>query len=221
MKSEKKNIFRAAILLGLFAFTGTFIVAVTFKGTEKQIIESEKQYLLQKLHALIKPEEHDNDLYTDTILISDNLLLKTPQPITVYRARYAGKPVAVMFPTYALDGYNGRIKILVGIYENGSLAGARIISHRETPGLGDAIDEIKSDWIIAFTGKTLTNPGNKNWQVKKDGGVFDQFTGATITPRAVVKAIHNALLYFSKNKEQLFSTNFLPTSHQLSTKDGQ
>ncbi len=213
--NEKKNIFRAAILLGLFVFSGTVIVGVTFIATNKLIIESEKQYLLKKLHELIKPEEHDNDLYTDTILISDSLLLKTPQPITVYRARYAGKPVAALFSTYALDGYNGKIKILVGIYENGSLAGARIISHRETPGLGDAIDEIKSDWITAFSGKTLSSPDNKNWRVKKDGGVFDQFTGATITPRAVVKAIHNALLYFNDNKEHLFS------AHSFSTKKGQ
>ncbi|NOX43308.1 MAG: electron transport complex subunit RsxG [Gammaproteobacteria bacterium] len=201
---------RSAILLGLFAFVGTAIVVFTFKGTEKQILESEKQYLLKKLHALIKPEEYDNDLYTDTILINDNFLLKTPQPVTVYRARLAGKPVAAIFTTYALDGYNGTIKILVGIHENGSVTGARIIAHRETPGLGDAIDENKSNWITLFAGKTLTTPDIRHWRVKKEGGVFDQFTGATITPRAVIKAIHNALLYFNNNKKLLFSTENEP-----------
>jgi len=201
-----KKIIRTAILLGLFTFFGTGLVVITFHNTEDRIAESEKQYLLKKLHTLIKSEEYDNNIYTDTIWIEDKIYLKSPQPILVYRARLADNPIAVIFTTHALDGYNGIIKILVGIYENGSLAGARIISHQETPGLGDGIDENKSHWIYSFDGKSLEQTSTKDWQVKKNGGVFDQFTGATITPRAVINAIQNALHYFKANKEKLFSS---------------
>ena len=200
----KNNIFNSAVLLGLFVAIGTGVVVLIFDKTHEQIAESEKQYLLGQLHAIIKPDEHDNDIYTDTIDISNTSILKNPGPVTVYRARKSGKPVAALFTTFAPDGYNGMIQILVGIYENGSLAGVRIIAHQETPGLGDDIDEAKSDWILSFTGKSLNNPDISGWQVKKDGGRFDQFTGATITPRAVIKAVHNSLLYFKANKALLF-----------------
>ena len=200
----KNNIFNSAVLLGLFVAIGTGVVVFIFDQTREQIAESEKQYLLGQLHAIIKPDEHDNDIYTDTTGISNSSILKNPGPVIVYRARKSGKPVAALFTTYAPDGYNGMIRILVGIYENGSLAGVRIISHQETPGLGDDIDEAKSDWIHSFTGKSLDKPDKPGWKVKKDGGQFDQFTGATITPRAVIKAIHNSLLYFKANKALLF-----------------
>jgi len=201
------KLFRTAVLLGLFTFATTSAVIFTFHNTKNQIAASEKQYLLKKLHTLIKADEYDNNIYTDTIYVTDTHFLNTPLPIRVYRARLSGKPIAAIITSYALDGYNGIIKILVGIYANGSLAGARIISHQETPGLGDDIDENKSNWIYSFDGKSLKQTTEKNWQVKKEGGMFDQFTGATITPRAVIHAIRNALYYFEANKDQIFSIN--------------
>ena len=105
----------------------------------------------------------------------------------------------------APNGYNGPIHLLVGIKADGTLAGVRVVKHRETPGLGDVVEISRSDWILGFNDRSLSKPDEKGWKVKRDGGIFDQFTGATITPRAVVKAVHNALLYFEKNQVILFS----------------
>ena len=200
-----KNILLSAVLLSTFAIIGTGIVLTVFESTSERISQSEKNYLIAQLHGIIKPDEHDNDLLNDTLEITDSLYLKTNKPVIAYRARKLDKPVAILFTVNAPDGYNGLIKILIGIYADGELAGVRIISHRETPGLGDDIDENKSDWIYRFTNKSLNNTSKQQWAVKKDGGSFDQFTGATITPRAVIKAVNNALMYYAKNKEQLFS----------------
>jgi len=204
-RSSRENMIRAAAFLGLFAVVCTAVVVMTFENTHEKIKQSEKQFILKKLHTLIKPQEHDNDLFADTIKINDTQFLHSTDMTTVYRARYQGQPIAVLFTTNAPDGYSGTIKILVGIYHNGTLAGIRIISHKETPGLGDAIDEKKSPWVYSFNQKSLANTPQKNWQVKKDGGQFDQFTGATITPRAIINAVHNALRYFNANKNLLFS----------------
>ncbi len=113
---------------------------------------------------------------------------------------------AVVLKFNAVNGYNGNITLLAGINSDGSLRGVRIISHKETPGLGDAIEIEKSDWALDFSGKSLSNPEPDQWAVKRDGGEFDQFTGATITPRAVVDAVRLALEYFEANHEYLFDT---------------
>jgi electron transport complex protein RnfG len=122
-----------------------------------------------------------------------------------------GQPVAAIFTSVAPDGYSGNIKLLVGILHNGVLAGVRVISHKETPGLGDAIEADRSNWILSFNEKSLQNPPLKQWGVKKDGGFFDSFTGATITPRAVVNAVKNTLLYFQENREMIFSATTAAT----------
>jgi len=131
--------------------------------------------------------------------------LGTQEPVTVYRARKHGQPVALFATPVAPDGYSGPIQLLIGVRADGALAGVRVLSHKETPGLGDGIDEKRSPWILAFTGKSLSDPGPDGWKVKKDGGAFDQFTGATITPRAVVKATHKFLEYVQTHREQLFA----------------
>ena len=123
---------------------------------------------------------------------------------TVYRARKDGAPVAAVFTSIAPNGYSGTIKLLVGVYYDGSLAGVRVINHKETPGLGDKINEKKTNWILKFKGLSLTNPVESQWAVKKDGGEFDQFTGATITPRAVVTAVKKSLQFFEQNRDELF-----------------
>ncbi len=199
-----KQIVTSTALLALFAIVGTALVAFTYDRTVEQIAENERQALLDSLHAIIDPNEYDNDIFADTVELRGPQLLGTPDPVTVYRARKNGKPVAAVLSPIAPDGYNGAIKLLVGIYYDGRIAGVRVVSQNETPGLGDAIEIQKSDWITTFSGKSLGDPGKGGWAVKKDGGEFDQFTGATITPRAVVKAVHSALIYFREHREQLF-----------------
>ncbi len=193
-----------ALILGLFATVGTGMVALTYDGTAERIAENERQALLRSLHQIISPDSHSNDIYTDIIEVQDPLL-GTDEPVTVYRARMDEEPVAVVIASIAPDGYGGAIKLLVGINYDGTIAGVRVISHKETPGLGDAIEAERSDWILGFNGRSLEDPEEKRWAVKKDGGVFDQFTGATITPRAVVQAVANTLRYYREHREELFA----------------
>lgn len=200
----------SAALLGTFAVVGTGVVAYTFGITKHRIVENERQTIVKSLHALIRPEEHDNDLYADVIQVQDEALLGTAEPVNVYRARKDGKPVAAIINSVAPDGYSGTIKLLVAVRNDGTLAGVRVVNHRETPGLGDGIDIDRSDWIQGFAGKSLGNPGEQAWRVKRDGGVFDQLTGATISPRAVVKAVRNTLKYYAKHKKMIFNTPAQP-----------
>ncbi len=195
---------RSALLLTLFAAVGAGMVALTFEATRARIAENERQALLKKLHAILPEDRYDNDLLADTLQVTDPQFLGTDEPVTVYRARKGGRPVAVLFTVVAPDGYGGPIKLLVGINADGTLAGVRVLSHKETPGLGDAIDEARSDWILGFTGLSLRHPPPEKWKVKKDGGAFDQFTGATITPRAVVKAVFRALQYYRFHRRELW-----------------
>jgi electron transport complex protein RnfG len=192
----------AAILL-LFAVIGTAMVAATYEGTRERIAANERATLLRKLSQLIPPDAYDNSLLDDSFELPAGELAASP--LRVYRARREGRPVAVVMNAIAPDGYGGSIHLLVGIHFDGSVAGVRVVSHRETPGLGDGIDEERSDWILGFNGHSLDNTLPAQWAVRRDGGVFDQFTGATITPRAVVKAVHAALLYYRAHRDELFA----------------
>ena len=153
---------------------------------------------------MLPPERLDNDIATDTLSLPAAALLGTEEPSTAYLARLGGQPVAVIFNSIAPNGYSGKIHLLVGVYRDGSIAGVRVIKHAETPGLGDAIEERKSGWIKAFDLKSLVAPAVERWRVKRDGGDFDQFSGATITPRAVVAAVKNTLLYYRQNADTIF-----------------
>jgi len=190
----------------LFAIFGAALVGLTFVQTKDDIKHNEEITLLNKLNNIVPAELYDNDLLLDTITLEPNALLGTTDPSLAYRARKNNTNVAVVFSSIAPNGYSGSIYLLVGIYANGNVAGVRVVKHKETPGLGDKVSLSRSNWILGFNGKSLGNPDDKGWKVKRDGGVFDQFTGATITPRAVVKAVHNALIYFDQNQNRLFST---------------
>lgn len=203
---------RSAILLGLFALVGTGIVALIFTETQGPIAEAERAFMLRSLHAVIKPELHDNDIFNDMITVTDPKRLGSKDPVPVFRARKDGKPVAVAITPIAPEGYVGPIKLLVGISVDGTILGVRVINHRETPGLGDGIEAKRSNWILGFNGHSLSNPDSKHWAVRRDGGQFDQFTGATITPRAVVKAVHNTLRFYERNKDWLFERPALTAS---------
>lgn len=205
--NNRRQIASAALILGLFSLAGTGLVSVTYHATEERIAANERAVLLDRLNAILPPELYDNDIIEETIEVSDSELLGTTKPVTVYRARNQGKPIAAVLTPVAPGGYNGNIQLLVAILYDGTVAGVRVISHSETPGLGDAVEESRSDWVFSFNGLSLRNPAPKNWQVKRDGGAFDQFTGATITPRAIVKAVYNSLLYFTNNRDKLFAAS--------------
>lgn len=214
MRALAKHMTISAVLLGGFAVIGAGLVAWIHQQTAPTIAANEQAALLRNLHSLVTPKAHDNKLTRDTIQVRNEALLGTPKPVTVYRARKDGEPVTAILNVIAPDGYSGPINLLVAIRYNGELAGVRVINHRETPGLGDAIEADRSDWIHSFSGKSLNNPGPAGWKVKKDGGQFDQFTGATVTPRAVVKAVHNALKYYERHREQLFRPTDNPTTDE-------
>jgi Na+-translocating ferredoxin:NAD+ oxidoreductase subunit G len=195
----------AASLLTLFAVVGVGLVALTEDSTHERIERNEREYLLRSLNDVLPADRYDNALFEDTITVVDAELLGTTQPVTVYRARNNGIPKAVILTPVAPDGYSGAIRLLVGIDYDGTLTGVRVVAHRETPGLGDAIEAQRSDWILGFDQLNLNQPPLESWAVRRDGGQFDQFTGATVTPRAVVKAVRNSLLYFKRHRDALFA----------------
>jgi Na+-translocating ferredoxin:NAD+ oxidoreductase subunit G len=204
LNSKFVQIVISGFLLWLFAVIGTTLVAFTQVETQEQIAANERMVLLRNLYILIPEQKLDNDIAQDTLEIPASERLGTEKPSIVYRARKNGEPVAAIFNAIAPDGYSGKIYLLIAVYNDGTLAGVRAVKHNETPGLGDAIDVRKSKWILGFDGKSLGNPVPEKWKVKRDGGDFDQITGATITPRAIVKAVKNTLDYFQANREKLF-----------------
>lgn len=206
MKSGDDQILRSAASLAAVALLGTALLAGVHHLTRDRIAAQERRVILQQLGEIISPERYDNELQEDRITVVDEFYFPHGQRVTAYRARKNGEAVALVLKFAAINGYNGKIQLLLGINVNGTLSGARVASHKETPGLGDAIETEKSDWILNFSGLSLTDPTPQFWAVKRDGGEFDQFTGATITPRAIVEAIHLALEYFASRQNALFDT---------------
>jgi Na+-translocating ferredoxin:NAD+ oxidoreductase subunit G len=195
---------RSALALGLVAAIGTALLAGVNQATRQRIQDQERRAILKQLGELITSERYDNALHDDHYSFTNKAWFPSGQAVTVYRARRRAEPVAAVLRLVATDGYNGNIHLLIGINADGSLSGVRVTSHKETPGLGDAIDTAKSDWVLGFSGRSLQNPQQPGWAVKRDGGEFDQFTGATITPRAVVKAVRMALEFYAANKDTVF-----------------
>lgn len=200
-----KSVIRSAAALGLVAIVGTSLLTGVDFLTAERIAEQERRVMLEQLSQII-PAQYDNQLLDDRFRFRNELYFPNGQEVVAYRARQQGEPRAVVLKFNAVNGYNGNITLLAGINLNGSLRGVRIISHKETPGLGDAIEIEKSDWVLDFSGKSLNKPNPDRWAVKSDGGEFDQFTGATITPRAVVDAVRLSLEYFEANRAYLFDT---------------
>lgn len=203
--SALRSTLRGALLLLAFTVAGTLMLAYTFELTREPIARSEERARLALLNQVIPAASHDNDLLADALTLPADPLLGTTQPGVAYRARLEGKPVAVAFEAIAPDGYSGRIALLVAVRAGGELMGVRVVSHSETPGLGDYIDAQRSDWIRVFDGRTLTPENRRGWSVRKDGGAFDSVTGATITPRAVIGAVRRALEYFQAHRELLLA----------------
>ncbi|MBM6551773.1 electron transport complex subunit RsxG [Marinomonas ostreistagni] len=194
-----------SIGLGIFAVMTAGLIALTHQFTEQTIQDNIVEAQLSAFNEILPPERYDNNLAEDTVMLPANPLLGSSEPVKAYVARNDGDVEALIFETVAPGGYNGNLDLLVAIDRNSVVTGARVISHKETPGLGDKVDLQKSSWILSFSGKSFENTSMQAWNVKKDGGEFDQFTGATITPRAVVRAVKNTLIYFNENKDALLS----------------
>jgi Na+-translocating ferredoxin:NAD+ oxidoreductase subunit G len=200
-----KHASRTAITLIAFAVVFTALLAFVFQITKTPIEKSEAAARMALFGQIVPPNMHDNDLLKDSISIAPNALLGNTQAIVANRARLNNAPQAVILEAIAHDGYSGDIKLLIAIKFDGSIAGVRVLAHKETPGLGDYIDIAKDNWIKLFNGESLIKTVGEKWAVKKDGGQFDYMAGATITPRAVVKAVNRALQYFEANKTALFA----------------
>ncbi|MCT2529865.1 electron transport complex subunit RsxG [SAR92 clade bacterium H921] len=196
-----------AIVLAIFALITAIILASTDSLTRDKIAESERQAAQRKLLEIIPIERHDNDLLMDVQPIPQRFWAKLglKKGGDIHIARRDGMPVAAIIPAITPDGYSGNIAMIIGINFDDTIAGVRVTEHRETPGLGDKVDLKKSDWILDFNGKSLVNPEASAWDVKKNGGAYDQFTGATITPRAVINQIAVTLEYFSQDRERLLN----------------
>lgn len=204
--SLPSSISKNSILLLLFALVTAGILASTYEGTKSAIATAERKAAEKALLDIIPASRIDNDLLLDTVPVPETVWqeLGLNEATDIHIARNNNDIIAVIIPTTAPDGYSGAIKMIAGINKDGSIAGVRVLGHNETPGLGDKVDLKKSDWIKSFDGKSLDNPQTELWKVKKDGGTFDQFTGATITPRAVVQQIRRTLEFVHQNKKILF-----------------
>ncbi|WP_340617620.1 electron transport complex subunit RsxG [Xenorhabdus entomophaga] len=198
---------RHGIILAIFAACTTGLTAIVYSLTKDRIAEQAALQHKILLDQIVPPALYDNKMQEECYLVVDKALGNT-QPHHLYLARKNGVPVAAALESTAPDGYSGAIQLLVGANFSGKVLGVRVTEHHETPGLGDKIDTRISDWINAFSGKKVMSENDHNWAVKKDGGEFDQFTGATITPRAVVNAVKRTALYLETVPEQLSS---LPT----------
>ena len=192
-------------MLAAFALVTALLLASTHLSTREKIAESERRAAEKALLEIIPKDRHSNDMLLDTLAIPRQFWsqLGLSQGGDVNVARQDDKIEALIIPAVAADGYSGDIRLIVGVNMDGTLAGVRVLTHTETPGLGDKIDLKKSNWILSFNGKSLTMPLPAQWQVKKDGGDFDQFTGATITPRAVVAQVKRILEYFAEDQNRI------------------
>jgi electron transport complex protein RnfG len=199
---------RNGLLLAAFGLITTAGIALTFQGTKDTIAEQERLAQSRALLEIMPADTHSNDMLDHSFPLPSFSDLGLRSQDNGYRALNSRHDtLAVLIPVLARDGYSGDIRVLVGIAADSSIVGVRVLSHNETPGLGDKIDLKKSDWILSFNGKSLTNPILKGWSVKKDGGEFDAFTGATITPRAVTRAVLRALQYFETHRSELLTNN--------------
>lgn len=201
---ERRSIAIPTATLAIIAAVLTAGVVTVAAVTRDRIARSQQVWIKEHLDALVAPQSYDNDPLTDTIEVTAPDLLGSSLPVTAYRMRKAGAPVAVALRSVAPDGYRGPLELLVAIAPGGTLIGVQVIKHNETPGLGDAFENRDADWLDRFRGLSLTNPPQQRWSVRRDGGDFDAFTGATITPRAIVKAVRRTLEFYRGNEERLF-----------------
>lgn len=195
---------KTAITLMAFAIVFTSLMVYVYLVTKQPIEQSEAAARISLFRQIMPEHMHDNDLLNDTVTLAPDPLLGTTQTTIANVARIQQQANAIIFEAIAHDGYSGDIKLLIAVDKEGVVSGVRVISHKETPGLGDYIEIARNNWIKLFDGQSLNNATESDWRVKKDGGKFDYMVGATITPRAVVGAVHKALMYVDQHKATLF-----------------
>ena len=193
----KNPILKAGALLLIFTAISVFFVTLTQDTTKEKIKYNEDQLLIKRLGELVL--SYDNNILEDKFS-KEIKLHGLNQEVGIYPAKRQGKVFAYLVEHTYPNGYNGNIRLLTGFDISHQLLGVRVITHKETPGLGDKIETRKSDWIKQFSGLSLFNPQKSDWKVRRDGGVFDSFTGATVTPRAIVSAAYQVLVYFTKHE---------------------
>lgn len=213
-----RELSKPVLYLTAFALAGTLLLAGINAATKTRIADNERRALLQRIEQLLAGQAYDNDPLQDSTSVSVTLRDTSSEALaTVYRLRQQSQPVAAVYDLTTPNGYSGSIRLVIGVDQQQQISGVRVVSHRETPGLGDKIELAKSDWVLGFNAKSLANPALEQWAVKKDGGVFDQFTGATITPRAIVSTVRDVLRWSAQHQQQLFA----PTSDATATANNE
>lgn len=204
---KPQRVLRHGVILGAFCLGFGIVLAVSDSITVDDIAARALEDRLNSLSQVIPASIHDNNLVADAITMKN----ERNKEITVYRAIKNGQVTGLAYEIFG-TGYAGQMKLMLGVDTQGKILGVRVLAHKETPGLGDKMEEKKGDWILRFTGLSLGNPLPDKWKVKKDGGQFDQFAGATITPRGVVDAIRKGLELFAANKAQMMDINARKTA---------
>ncbi|MDH3336539.1 MAG: electron transport complex subunit RsxG [Gammaproteobacteria bacterium] len=199
-----RSIVKTGMTLGMIAAVCTSLVAATYQLTKDRIAANEKALLEQSLQPALTGIFYDSGVSESRLVLQPPHGLPGNDPAIIYRVFAEGEPAAALFVVTARDGFAGPIRIVLGVEASGSVTGVRILQHRETPGLGDKIVSARSDWVYQFDGRSMGDPQLLGWALKGDGGEFDQLTGASITPRAVIKAIRDTLVYFDANRDAIF-----------------
>ncbi|NVK40008.1 MAG: electron transport complex subunit RsxG [Oceanospirillaceae bacterium] len=202
--------------IAVFAVVTAGLIAITQVGTAERIKRNELEQQARALYEIVSRDSLDDDLLDHPVEFVAPALLGHERPETGYRGYRNGEPALVILPVIAPDGYTGEISLIVGINADASVAGVRVLAHKETPGLGDKIDLKKSKWVLGFAGQNKDGEDDPSWAVRKDGGRFDQFTGATITPRAVVNAVGRAVDYFREHRAELLGVEEAKTQQEAS-----
>ena len=193
----------AALILVLLGVVVTVTIVASLARV--RIAANQRAWFVAHLDALIPASMHDNDLYADSIFVTAPDLLGSDAPTPIYRARRGNEAVGAILTVIAPDGYGGPIELLVAVDYQGTVLGVDILHHTETQGIGDGFAPHRSNWLHDLMGRGLKNPKPKQWTIRKDGGEFDQFTGASVTPRAILKAVRRALEYYDTHRESIFA----------------
>lgn len=196
---------KGGVTLAVIAALCTAMVAVTYRLTEQRIAANEQAWLERSLQPALSGLFYDSGVTESQLLIPPPHELPGSDTAIIYRVYAEASPVAALFVVSARDGYAGPIRLLIGIDVEGIVTGVHVLEHSETPGLGDRVETSKSNWVKQFNGRSLTDPLSAGWRIKGDGGQFDQLTGASVTPRAIIKAIRETLLYFSTRRDEIFA----------------
>lgn len=201
--TESHSPWRDGLVLALVTAVSVVLLLITAQVTRPRIERNQNAGLMQQMDALLPPQQYDNDLLLDRISLAAPDLLGTPQPMRIHRARRNDSPVAVILIPPGVQGYGGPIQLMIGVSHDGTVLGVQVLAHRETPGIGDAFE--RTDWLQQFARKSLRDPPQGAWAVQRDGGYFDQFTGATITARAIVSMVRRSLEFYNSRRDRLFT----------------